>query len=348
VETDDNGQPVDDGNNLASAVDVHGSDVYVGFCGSCDPVKLNVHFKNGFATNVGGDKPPKPGAPDGWHITKAQGLPNRLITSVAADPDHPSTVYVTLGCCGARYFAPIGSQGEPNADAKGGNLYKSIDGGETFSDISGDLPDVQATWVVLHGSQLVVGTSIGAFISSDTAGHDFVTLGHGLPPTAISQLQPKPGDPSTLVAATFGRGVYQYRFANPTSSGAGCRDRKAPVSRIRGLRGTRHGLRMHGTTTDKGCGAKGRGKVRRIVVSFARATTKQCRYIDRQGRLGKQRSCLRTQYLLRAKRGKKGWTLRFPHRLARGRYKIWVRGIDAAGNVERKHFKRNGRVFRVR
>lgn len=150
------------------------------------------------------------------------------------------------------------------------------------------------------------------------------------------------------MAATYGRGVYAYRFANPTSSGPGCRDRIAPVSRIRGLRATRHGLSLRGTTTDRGCGAKGRGKVRRVLVSFGRATGRQCRFIDSRNRLHARRSCLRTQYFLRVRRGKHGWTLRFNHRLARAGYKIWVRGIDAAGNVERKHFKRNGRVFRVR
>jgi hypothetical protein len=59
----------------------------------------------------------------------------------------------------------------------------------------------------------VVGTSIGAFISRDTKGRGFVALGKGLPPTAISQLSLKPGDRNTLVAATFGRGVYTYRFS---------------------------------------------------------------------------------------------------------------------------------------
>jgi hypothetical protein len=351
AETDANGKPVDDIDNLASAIDVRGADVYVGWCGGCDPVKLNIRFKNGFATNVGGAKPPKAGAADGWHLTKAAGLPNRLITSVAADPQDPRTVYVTLGCCGARYFAPIGSQGEDAAAAAGGNVYKSTDAGESFHDVSGDLPKVQATWIVPRDGQLVVATSIGAFISRDSEGHDYVPLGTGLPPTAISQISLKPGDPGTLVAATFGRGVYRYRFAAPTNGsgepGPGCRDRIAPVSHISKRSATRRGLTMSGRTSDRGCGRGGRGTVKRVIVSLARATGRLCRYVNTHGRLGKRFSCHRTKYLLTVK-GTTRWTLRFKHRLPAGKYKLWVRGIDAAGNRERKKLGRNGVTFRIR
>jgi hypothetical protein len=37
-------------------------------------------------------------------------------------------------------------------------------------------------------------------------------LGHGLPSVPITHLALKPGDPNTLVSATYGRGVYLYRF----------------------------------------------------------------------------------------------------------------------------------------
>ena len=339
--TDANGDPVpDETDNLASAMDLRGANFYVGFCGGCDPVKLNIKFKNGFATNVGGK----------WHITAAKGLPNRLITAVAADPDHPKTVYVTLGCCAARYFAPIGSQGEDAADTKGGTLYKSTDGGETFTDISGALPAVQATTVVLRGDQLVVGTSIGAFISSDTDGHGFVTLGDDLPPTAISQLSLKPGDPGTLVAATFGRGVYTYRFAGsgagastPGSGAPKCSDRTPPKSSLSSLRIKRGTLRMRGRARDKGCGVK------RVFVAVERVKRvkgkKRCYYVSRTGKVSRHRaSCTRPKYPLRAA-GRAKWSLTVRH-LKRGSYVVFFRATDKAGNNERRPHK--GRRFRVR
>ncbi len=205
----------------ASALSVDGDNVYAGFCGGCDPVKLRQAFHNGIATNVGGDKAPKATTGDGWHVAAAEGLPERLITSIAQDPADPRTIYVTLGASAARFFAPIGSEGEDASSAGGGHLYRSTDAGETFTDVSGALPDVQAGWVVARKGQLIVGTAVGAFISADDEGHGFVPLGTGLPPVAIYSMELKPGDPNTLVAATFGRGVYRYEFADPAGTGGG-------------------------------------------------------------------------------------------------------------------------------
>src|SRR6185503_15036209 len=97
--------PTDPDNHGISA-QVIGDDAYVGFCGSCDPVKLKQRFKNGVATNVGGDKPGKRMTGDGWHIAAARGLPNRFPTSITMDPSDHRTVYVTLGRSAARYCAP--------------------------------------------------------------------------------------------------------------------------------------------------------------------------------------------------------------------------------------------------
>jgi photosystem II stability/assembly factor-like uncharacterized protein len=329
-----------DANNLASALAVNGSTVYAGVCGGCDPVKLNVPFHNSFATNSGGK----------WHFAAAKGLPNRLITSVAMDPSDTKTVYVTLGCCAERFFAPIGSQGEDASDTKGGNLYKSTDAGESFTDVSGALPNVQATTVVVRGNQLVVGTSIGGFISSDLDGHGFVTLGTGLPPTAIGQFSLKPGDPDTLVAATFGRGVYTYRFAGtgfdttaPSSGGAKCSDNTPPVSSITSLKVKKGTLRIHGRSRDKGCGMK------RVFIAVQRVKTvkhkKRCYYVSSKGRTSKHRaSCNRPKYPLRAK-GTTKWSLTVKH-LKRGHYQVYFRATDKAGNNERRRHK--GRRFTVR
>src|SRR5439155_23400124 len=139
-------------------------------------------FHNGPATNVGGSKPGKRMTGDGWHIAGRRGLPDRLITSVAMDPADHRTVYVTLGASSTRYFAPLGAQGENAADAAGGYVYKSTDGGESFHDITGDLPKAQATFVIVRGGQLVVSDAIGVFISADKEGGRWAPAGSGLPP----------------------------------------------------------------------------------------------------------------------------------------------------------------------
>ncbi len=79
---------------------------YVGFCGYCDTITEGTPFGRGLATNVGGDRPGKAGTSDGWHIAKATGLPERLITSVRMDPANPSTVYVTLARLRPRLGVP--------------------------------------------------------------------------------------------------------------------------------------------------------------------------------------------------------------------------------------------------
>jgi hypothetical protein len=74
--------------------------------------------------------------------------------------------------------------------------------------------------VILRGGQLIVGTDIGVFASSDTNGSSWAVLGSGLPNVPITHLELKPGDPNTMVAATYGRGVYLYHFnAPPTPAG---------------------------------------------------------------------------------------------------------------------------------
>ncbi|MBK5307439.1 MAG: hypothetical protein JJD92_12190 [Frankiaceae bacterium] len=202
----------DDPANHVVSLAVDGPNVYAGFCGSCDPVKLHQKFANGLATNVGGDEKPESGTDSGWHIATAKGLPQRFITSLAIDPKNPRTVYATLGASAARYFAPLGSLGEDASKAAGGYVYKSTDAGETFTNITGDLPKVQATWSLVRGGQLIVSNAVGIFASAGTSGGHYAPLGTGLPTAAVFSMHLKPGDPNTLVAASFGRGGYTYRF----------------------------------------------------------------------------------------------------------------------------------------
>jgi hypothetical protein len=195
------------------------SAAYVGYCGYCDTITQGTPFANGIATNVGGDKPGAAGSPDGWHIAKAAGLPSRYITSVAVDPTDARTVYVTLAGYGRRWAFP-GAVGEDTSKVGTGHVFKSTDAGATFHDISGNLPDAPANWTLIHDGQLVVGTDIGAFISENRDGGAYTVLGTGLPTTPITTMRLKPGDSDLMVVATYGRGVYTYRFPARTPGSA--------------------------------------------------------------------------------------------------------------------------------
>jgi hypothetical protein len=193
-----------------SAVALYGDAAYVGACGVCDILNATAPFKNMIATNVGGSKPPQRMTSDGWHVASANGLPNRFITSIAINPLDVHTIYVTLGGYSRRWVPP-GTLQDNNANVGVGHLFKSTDGGETFTDVSGNLPDVPATWVTLRGGQLIVGTDVGVFANDPKGGTTFQLLS-GLPVVPISSLTLKPDDCDTLFAATFGRSVWKYHF----------------------------------------------------------------------------------------------------------------------------------------
>lgn len=211
----------EDPNNQLSAVDLRGDSAYVGYCGYCDTITQKVTdkapFASGIATNVGGPQAPKRLSGNGWHIAAAKGLPKRYVTAVAMDPANPSTVYVTLAGYGRRWAIP-GAVGDDTSRVGSGHVFKSTDAGASFTDISGDLPDIPADWVTVRGGQLLIATDIGVFGSSDTRGTHYAALGSGLPTVPVFHIALKPGDPNTLVAATFGRGVYTYAFSPATSA----------------------------------------------------------------------------------------------------------------------------------
>ena len=135
-----------------------------------------------------------------------------------------------------------------------------------------------------------------------------------------------------------------------TQPGPGCKDKQAPRSRFKKtarISSSKRKLRLRGTSSDRGCGRNRKGTVRRIRISIAKRTGKKCLSMRANGKLAKKKtSCKRTRYV--SAKGKTKWTLKLKRRLPKGRYQIWVRGIDAAGNVERKSRKRNFKRLRLR
>jgi hypothetical protein len=210
-----------DSANSQTALDLYGASSYVAYCGVCDVLEDNRPFRSGLATNVGRSSLPKRYSTSGWHIAAAKGLPERYITSVAMDHTNPKVVYVTLGSY-SRRWTPPGTL--DNASGAGGHVYKSVDAGEHFFDISADLPDTPTNWVSVRGSQLLVATDIGVFASRPSARcaaptarkcGGYEVLGKGLPAAPVVSMQVAPWDPNLLTVASFGRGAYTYRFGPP-------------------------------------------------------------------------------------------------------------------------------------
>lgn len=197
--------------NVGTGVDLYNGTAYVGFCSfPCETLTSKSTFSRGLATNAGGS----------WHIAAASGLPSRLINTVLVDHNDPTgmTVYAGLGTSTGRSAFHPGLTGADGVDPNGGYLYKSTDGGQTFTDITGSLPKLGVLSLSEYGGQLIVGTALGAFVGSDNWGTSYGRLGGNLPAVPVDQIMFRPGAanttaggvPNQLYVSTYGRGIYEY------------------------------------------------------------------------------------------------------------------------------------------
>jgi photosystem II stability/assembly factor-like uncharacterized protein len=187
--------------------------VYVGVCGLCrnaigDPSLVHTTV----ATNVGEKGcEPKKASTDCWHLAAGKGLPHNSIWNLAIDPADRNTIYVVLNNNSLVGFAPKvgGTQ----------RVMVSHDAGETFSDITGNLPRSQARDVVVRDGKLIVATDNGVFTAPAT-GKTWSRLGGGLPPVRVNDLH-LDSTGRYLTAAIFGRGVWTFDFAAKANSSSG-------------------------------------------------------------------------------------------------------------------------------
>jgi hypothetical protein len=179
---------------MVSAVDVSGDTIYAGWCGpiSCDP---DAEFVSGIDTNVGGE----------WHrvvgpgtVNGGDALPIRWISSIRIDPADPFHVYALYG----EYRRPWTAEPRPD-----GHVFESTDGGESWSDISGNLPGAPATDLLIVGEELVVSMDVGVFVAEAANPTAWSKLGSGIPNVAVNGLTLTP-DGGSIVAATYGRGLW--------------------------------------------------------------------------------------------------------------------------------------------
>jgi hypothetical protein len=136
-------------------------------------------------TNHGGD----------WIKLTDEALPNRWVTHVEVEQDQPSDIYVSYS--GYR-------QGDNAA-----YVLSSKNGGESFTNISNNLPKAPVNDVLLVGRQLFVASDVGVF-TKRTDDARWLKLGRGLPLSPINDLRYVPEN-ETLFAGTFGRGIYKIR-----------------------------------------------------------------------------------------------------------------------------------------
>lgn len=123
------------------------------------------------------------------------GLPVWLVflSYIDVNPTNSATVYVT--CSG--YL-------------DGEKVYKSVDAGTTWTNISGSLPNIPVNCIVCVGGsdgKLYVGTDVGVFYRDDNIG-DWIPYFNGLPNVIIKEMEINQTS-NELIAGTFGRGIWK-------------------------------------------------------------------------------------------------------------------------------------------
>ena len=172
------------------------------WCGPCNPsFTTGGGFHAGIVmlSNAGGTWHPTSQACAGTASPCASaGLPNRYITGVKIDTANANRAYLTLSGYSRHWIVGPDDPGI-------GHLFQTGDGGTTWSDVSGNLPDLPANDVALDNGTLLVAADDGVFVSVD-GGNTWSRLGTNLPNVVVDQLTIDPN--GTLVAATHGRGIW--------------------------------------------------------------------------------------------------------------------------------------------
>jgi xyloglucan-specific exo-beta-1,4-glucanase len=147
------------------------------------------------------------------HITD-NGIPNRVVTSVVADPIHDNVVYLTLSGFGSSH------------------VFKSTNRGINWHDISnpsipptsGFVPNLPANYLIVRTisptqNQLIIGTDAGVYSTLEpdplhVNGFYWQEVAQGLPNTICLGLDYNLWS-NKLRAALFGRGVWEVQFPGP-------------------------------------------------------------------------------------------------------------------------------------
>jgi photosystem II stability/assembly factor-like uncharacterized protein len=132
-----------------------------------------------------------------WNEIEKAPLPSQWVTHIEVKPSRPRHVFVTYS--GYR------------SGSERSYVFRSRDGGETWTDISGNLPQAPVNDLLLVRGRLFAATDVGAFTSR--AGRiAWSSVGTGLPLSPINDLRYIAAK-HALFAGSFGHGVFALSLA---------------------------------------------------------------------------------------------------------------------------------------
>jgi hypothetical protein len=136
-----------------------------------------------------------------WHATAqactsgpacgSSGIPNRYISGVKIDTSNRAHAYLSLSGYSRKWM--IGPD-----DPGVGHVFETSNGGTSWTNISGNLPDAPMDDIVYQSGKLVVASDFGVLTSAND-GSTWSKLGTNLPNVVVDQLTVDPD--GTLVAA---------------------------------------------------------------------------------------------------------------------------------------------------
>jgi uncharacterized repeat protein (TIGR01451 family) len=133
-----------------------------------------------------------------WTRIGERSLPARPVQSIAVDRSNDRIAYVAYGGFDA---------GTPGRE---GHVFATSDGGRSFADVSGNLPDSPVNTVVLDASSastLYVGTDVGPYVTRNGGSTWSFMGGPSHPLVAVWQMDIDPAH-GTLLSGTHGRGAF--------------------------------------------------------------------------------------------------------------------------------------------
>ncbi len=142
-----------------------------------------------------------------WTRSGAKVLPARPVSDIAVDRSNDRLAYAAFNGFDA---------GTPS---RKGHVFKTTDGGTTWSNISSNIPDAPVNSLQIDASYpntLYAGTDVGPFVTYN-GGQSWQPLGSGFPAVEIWQLNLDPRN-GNLAAGTHGRGA--WRLHEDTSAPA--------------------------------------------------------------------------------------------------------------------------------
>ncbi|MEM7161335.1 MAG: T9SS type A sorting domain-containing protein [Bacteroidota bacterium] len=124
-----------------------------------------------------------------------EGLPERYVTNIKASSDNENVLFVTHN----------GYKDNDNIS----HLHMSLDYGDNWIDISGDLPEIPINHIEMMGDDtLFIATDVGVYFSIDQ-GVEWLRIGNNMPLIPVFDIEID-SEMNRLVAGTFARSIMSF------------------------------------------------------------------------------------------------------------------------------------------